>query len=725
MKKMLLPLLFLFSGFIFGQTGQKITLEDIYVNRKFSARGKPEMISMKDGVNYCLVRNDSLNVYDYENGKLFRTVLTSGELIPQGDTVAIDMGNFEFSQNEKLILFSTDEETIYRYSTQANYFIFDLNARKLISLSDNGKQRLATISPDESGVVFVRDNNLFFKDLKTMKESRITSDGKVNGIINGAPDWVYEEEFGFTKAFEWSPDGRRLLYYRFDESNVKEYTLTTYGELYPEQTRYKYPKAGENNSVVTLHCWDKGSGSTVKIDVGTDPDIYIPRIKWTSSPDVLAFYRLNRHQNKLEILLAKAATGTSEVICTEENKYYVEINDDWRFLNDGKGFILTSEKDGFNHIYHYDMNGKLVRQLTSGNYEVSEILGVDEKSGVIYFRSTESLPVDRYICSVSVDGKKRSLITPQKGTHRAEFSSNYQFFIHTFSDINTPPIVSVNRASGKEIRVIQDNRRLKEQLEQYSLASPEFFSFRTSGGVELNGWILKPADFDPSVKYPVLLTVYGGPGSQTVLNSWSAISMWNRLLAQEGIIIASVDNRGTGGRGEAFKKMTYLQLGKYETEDQVEAAKYLGNLSYIDKTRIGIWGWSYGGFMVLSCLTQGAEYFSTGVAVAPVTNWRYYDNIYTERFMRTPAENKGGYESNSPTSHAGKMKGKLLLIHGLADDNVHAQNSYDFMNAMVKANNYFEMQFYPNCNHFLNTGKNTVFHLYTRMTDFILKNFQP
>ena len=725
MKKILFLFFLLSSGFILGQSDQKITLEDIYVNRKFSARGKPDMISMKDGVNYCIARNDSLNVYDYENGKLVKTILTSGDLIPQGDTSSIGLENFELSENENLILFATDEETIYRYSTQARYFIYEVRTKKLISLSDKGKQRLASVSPNESGVVFVRDNDLFFKDLKTLKEVQVTSDGKVNEIINGAPDWVYEEEFGFTKGFEWSPDGRKLLYYRFDESKVKEYMLTTYGELYPEQTRYKYPKAGENNSVVTLHCWDRSSGRTVKVDVGSDPDIYIPRIKWTSNPDVVAFYRLNRHQNKLEILLAKGADGSSNVIYTEENKCYVEINDDWHFLNDGKSFILTSEKDGYNHIYHYDLKGKLIRQITSGNFEVSEILGIDEKQGLIYFRSTESSPTDRYVCSVSIDGKRKSVITPSKGTNRAEFSSTYKYFIHTFSDINTPPRVTVNRASGEEIRIIQDNSRLKEQLKKYSLSDPGFFTLKTSEGVELNGWMLKPSNFDPSKKYPVLLTVYGGPGSQTVLNSWGAVSMWNRLLAQEGIIIVSVDNRGTGGRGEAFKKITYLQLGKYETLDQVEVAKYLGNLPFVDKNMIGVWGWSFGGFMVLSCLTQGAEYFSTGVAVAPVTNWRYYDNIYTERFMRTPDENKEGYESNSPIAHSDKLKGKLLLIHGMADDNVHAQNSYDFMNATVKANKYIDMQFYPNCNHFINTGKNTVYHLYSRMTDFILKNLHP
>jgi len=722
MKKLLILLFLLPAWYTFSQTGNKLTLEDIYVNRKFSSRGVTGLKSMKNGDEYCLLKKDSLNIYEYVTGKLTRTLVTSGKLIPAGDTVPIEMGNYELSNDETKILFATHEEAIYRHSTIASYYVYNIVSGKLTALSQNGKQRLASFSPDGTKVVFVRDNNIFIRELNTDKEIRITNDGKINAIINGACDWVYEEEFGFSKAFEWSPDSKKLAWYRFDESKVKEYQLTMYGDLYPEHSKYKYPKAGEDNSIVTLSIWNTDSGKTTGIDIGKETDSYIPRIKWTTDPEVISFYRLNRHQNKLELLLAQAETGISKVIYTEENKCYIEINDHLTFLGNGKEFLLSSEKDGFRHIYLYDMSGKLVRQLTTGNFEVLALKGVDEKNGLVYFQSTEISPLNKDMYSVTLDGKTRTRLSKQDGTTSAEFSKNFMYYVNRWSDVNTPSRITINKANGEEIRVLQDNSRLKDLLKQYPVSKTEFFSFKTSENIELNGWVLKPADFDPSKKYPVLFTVYGGPGSQTVLNSWGSVSLWDQYLAQHGIIVVSVDNRGTGGRGEAFKKMTYLQLGKYETIDQIEAAKYFGTLPYVDKSRIGMWGWSFGGYMSLSCLTKGADYFSMAVAVAPVTNWKYYDNIYTERFMRTPKENEEGYESNSPINHANQLKGKLLIIHGTADDNVHTQNSYDFVTALVDANKQFDMQFYPNCNHYINSGKNTTIHLYNRMTEYILKN---
>ena len=722
MKKLLILLFLLPAWNTFSQTANKLTLEDIYVNHKFSSRGVTGLKSMKSGDEYCLLKKDSLNIYEYATGKLTRALVTSGKLIPAGDTGAIEMGNYELSNDETKILFATHEEAIYRHSTIASYYVYNIVSGKLTALSQNGKQRLASFSPDGTKVVFVRDNNIFIRELNTDKEIRITNDGKINAIINGACDWVYEEEFGFSKAFEWSPDSKKLAWYRFDESKVKEYQLTMYGDLYPEHSKYKYPKAGEDNSIVTLSIWNTDSGKTTGIDIGKETDSYIPRIKWTTDPEVISFYRLNRHQNKLELLLAQAETGISKVIYTEENKCYIEINDHLTFLGNGKEFLLTSEKDGFRHIYLYDMSGKLVRQLTTGNFEVLALKGVDEKNGLVYFQSTEISPLNKDMYSVTLDGKTRTRLSKQDGTTSAEFSKNFMYYVNRWSDVNTPSRITINKANGEEIRVLQDNSRLKDLLKQYPVSRTEFFSFKTSENIELNGWVLKPADFDPSKKYPVLFTVYGGPGSQTVLNSWGSVSLWDQYLAQHGIIVVSVDNRGTGGRGEAFKKMTYLQLGKYETIDQIEAAKYFGTLPYVDKSRIGMWGWSFGGYMSLSCLTKGADYFSMAVAVAPVTNWKYYDNIYTERFMRTPKENEEGYESNSPINHANQLKGKLLIIHGTADDNVHTQNSYDFVTALVDANKQFDMQFYPNCNHYINSGKNTTIHLYNRMTEYILKN---
>ncbi len=431
---------------------------------------------------------------------------------------------------------------------------------------------------------------------------------------------------------------------------------------------------------------------------------------------------MNRHQNKLELLLSDAGTGISHVIYTEESKTYIEINDHWHFLKNNSVFLLTSEKSGFRHIYVYTIDGKPLWQLTSGNWEVTDIAGVDEENNKLYYVSTEASPLERNVYSISLDGNNKTCLTPKKGTNIPEFSSKCIYFINRWSELNTPPVITVYKSDGTEIRMLQDNAKLKETLKDYRFGKAEFFTFQTPDGLELNGWMLKPTGFDSLKKYPVLFSIYGGPGSQTVINSWGAVSSWDQLLAQNGILIVSVDNRGTGARGEDFKKCTYLQLGKYETLDQIEAAKYLGSLSYVDRDRIGMWGWSFGGYMTLSCMTMGADYFKMGVAVAPVTNWKYYDNIYTERFMRTPKENPQGYESNSPINHADGLKGKLLIIHGMADDNVHTQNSIDFITALITANKQFDMQFYPNSNHGIYTGKNTTFHLYSRMTEYILEN---
>ncbi len=736
LKSVLSVFLLVIQTMTMAQVEKKtITLEDIFKNRKFSSKGAGGLQSMNDGDHFCQLKKDSLNVYEYATGKLSGTLVTSKKLIPPGDTVAIPMGSFEFSDDETKILFATDDEAIYRRSSKANYYIYDLKNEKLFPLSKKGKQRLATFSPDGTKIAFVRDNNLFIKDMsiglilaggkqdgdETGIEYQVTTDGRINEIIIGATDWVYEEEFEFSKAFCWSPDGARIAFYRFDERNVKEYQLTYYGDLYPEQYKYKYPKAGEDNSLVNIYLYDLKSKKTIPVDIGKETDIYVPRIMWTEDASTLALYRMNRHQSKLDMLLADAATGTSKVVYTEENKYYIEINDHWHFFKNKKEFLLSSEKDGYRHLYLYDVNGKLIRQLTQGTWDVIDVLGVDEKNGWVYYSSAQPTPMDKDICAVSLDGQKRLKLNKRTGGNSADFSKNFAWHVGRWSDVNTPPYTAVYRTDGDEVRLLQDNSKLKETMKTYQFSKAEFFKFTTSEGIELNGLMVKPPDFDPAKKYPVLFTIYGGPGSQTVNNSWGTVSAWNQLWAQRGIIVVSVDNRGTGGRGEEFKKCTYLQLGKYETLDQVEAAKYLSTLDYVDKGRIGMWGWSFGGYLTLSCLTKGADYFSFGVAVAPVTNWKYYDNIYTERFMRTPQENKEGYEDNSPVNHADKLKGKLLIICGMADDNVHPQNSYDMVTALVAADKQFESQFYPNSNHGIYTGKNTSFHLYKRMTDFILE----
>ncbi len=725
MKLISLILTAIFCFQLFGQsqtTDKELSLDDIFKSRKFRSEGVYGIHPVNNGEMYAQLVNDSLNLYGFKDGSFKSNVVSSAQLVPEGDTTPISMRRYTLSPNEKKILFATETERIYRHSSKSAYYVYDLASASLKVLSENGKQQLADFSPDARKVAFVRDNNLYVTDLQNNTEMAITSDGKFNHIINGTTDWVYEEEFGFTKAFFWSPDGKNIAYYKFDESDVKEFHMTMWGELYPEANNFKYPKAGEDNSVVNIFIHNLETGNTTSVNIGEETDIYIPRIKWTQDPNVLSVQWMNRLQNELKILLADAETGETETVYHESNKYYIDITDDLTFLKDGEHFVFTSEQDGYNHIYLFDMLGNLEQQITSGDWDVSRFYGIDEKKGIVYYSSSESSPLNREVYSIKLNGTGKKKLSEQNGTNSARFSKNFKYYINTWSDATNPSLITVHNHKAKKLRTMVTNEKLKETVDEYNFSKKEFFSFNTADGSDLNGWMIKPPDFDPTKKYPVLMYVYGGPGSQTVRNSWGGGNTWYQMLAQKGLIIVSVDNRGTGARGEEFKKMTYLQLGKYETMDQIEAAKHLGSLDYVDKERIGIWGWSYGGYMSTSCLAKGADYFSMAIAVAPVTNWRYYDNIYTERFMRTPQENPDGYDDNSPINHVDKIKGKLLLMHGTADDNVHVQNSVDLVTALVDANVQFDMQFYPNSNHGIYTGKNTSYHLYTRMTEFILDN---
>jgi len=712
------------SNYSLAQSEYKeITLEDIWARYLFLPKLVNGIESMNDGKHFCVLeRGNSIDEYSYEDGKKTRTIVSSDQMVPDGKDEGIRINSYTFSSDETKILIATETEQIYRHSSKSSFYIWDIAKKQILALSDGGKQRLATFSPDGSKMAFVRGNNLFIKDIVSNKEEQITNDGLDRHIINGTTDWVYEEEFAFTKALFWSPDGAKLAYYRFDESNVKEFWMTTWGDLYPEFYKFKYPKTGENNSLVTIHIYDLNTKTTKAADIGTEKDQYIPRILWTKSKDKLAILRMNRHQNKLEILLADANSGESKVIYTEENKYYIDVTDDYTFLNNQKHFLITSEKDGYNHIYLYDMDGNLVKQITKGNWDVVEFCGIDEDDEKIYYKSVESSFKNRDLYVIGVDGKGKTRLSKKVGDNDVEFSKTFDYYINTWSDANTPPVVTVNDNSGKIIREIQGNKEFAELVKQYNFTTCEFFDFKTEQGVELYGWMIKPPDFNKNNRYPVFMYFYGGPGDQKVVNTWGYFNFaWFQMLAQKGYIVVCVDNRGTGGRGEEFKKQTYLELGKLETIDQIEVAKYLGTLNYVDKDRIGVFGWSYGGYLSTLCMTKGADYFKAGIAVAPVTNWRYYDNIYTERFMRTPQENASGYDDNSPINFVSSLKGKYLLVHGTGDDNVHVQNSYDLVSALVNANKQFEMQFYPNKNHGIYGGY-TRLHLYRRMTDFILDN---
>ncbi len=734
MKKIFyLSLAFLLLGgqLAFAQSEKKdVNLRDLWTNYKLYPKTVHGIVSLNNGKQYTEIKHGSIVVYDYETGDSVRTLVNGKILIPKGEKTPIHIGNFSVNKEETKFIFPTQTEQIYRHSRISYDYIWDTKTQKLTPLSDKGKQRLADFSPDGTKVAFVRDNNIFIKDLKTGKEKQITFDGKKNNIINGTCDWVYEEEFSFTKAFFWSPDGKEIAFYHFDESKVKQYTLPFYHgnkSAYPEEYTYKYPVAGENNSIVQIYTYNLASGKTVKMDVGKNTDQYIPRIKWTLQSGQLAIERLNRLQNHLDILIADASTGETKVIYTEDNKYYIDITDDLTFLPDGQHFLMTSEKEGYNSIYLCSMNGKKEKKLTKGNWDVTKVYGYNANRKLVYFQAANTSPLDRNILAVNLRGKIRKIST-RTGTNDGNFSKSFDYYINTWSDANTPPYITVNDSYGKVIRVLQDNKAFIKKMAQYNLSKQEFFTlqspeFKLPDGkqIALNAWIIKPPHFDPNKKYPVLMYVYGGPGIQTVNNSWGWSNyFWFEMLAEKGIVVISVDNRGTGARGELFKKMTYLQLGKYEIADQIEAAKLIKKFPYVDSTRVGIFGWSYGGFMASLAITKGAGVFSMAVAVAPVTNWRCYDNIYTERYMRTPKVNLEGYDNNSPLKYVNNIKGHYLLIFGSGDDNVHPINSMSMITALVSANKQFDLMVYPNKNHGI-YGGNTRYHLYTKMTDFILK----
>jgi len=720
MKYSILFLLCLPAFFVSAQT-KPITVEDIWKDYTFYARSVPGFNFQKDGRHYTRKEEDKVVQYDLLTGAKTKVLLDAKTLSSTGDFDQT-FNRYSFSNNEGKMLLSSNLESIYRHSTKGNFYVLDRKSKELSPLGRKEKMSLATFSPDERKVAFVRDNNLFSKDLESKETRQITSDGKVNEIINGMADWVYEEEFGKTKAFAWSPNGDQLAFVRYDETEVKEFIMTIHNDdAYPEYQKFKYPKVGEENSKVSVHVFNFSTGKVVKMDLGEMNDQYVPRIKWTHDNHGLVVFKMNRHQNKLKLLLADSRTGETKTLLEEANDYYIDITDDLKFLKDKKYFVWTSEKSGFNHIYLYDMTGKLVRQITNGNYDVTRLYGVDEVNKMVYFQAAEQSPLERQIYSVDMDGKNKKNLTPASGTNSAQFSSTFDYFVNTFSTANTPPTFTVYDRSGKEIRVIEDNKKLIKVQGDYGTQEVVFSKIKNAAGDELNAWTVKPPNFDPSKKYPVFMYVYGGPGSQTVKNSYGGNNYWwFQMLAQKGYIVVSVDNRGTGARGEKFKKMTYQQLGKFETEDQIAVAKYLASQSYVDGDRIGIFGWSYGGYMSSLAILKGNDVFKTAIAVAPVTNWKWYDTIYTERYMRTDDENPEGYKENSPVYFADQLKGNYLLVHGNADDNVHFQNSAEMANALIKANKQFDTYFYPNRNHGI-FGNNARLHLYTKMTNFLLE----
>ena len=720
-------LFFIFFGAFISASSQ-LSNELIWASGTFYPKTIKGINPSEDGKYYTSIERDKSKIeivkYDYSSNNKVATLFSN-----------ISFNKFEFSDyklsnDQNWLLLFNSKESIYRRSSKSFYYIYDIQNNLLQPLADSilGKQRLASFSPDNRKIAYVRNNNIYYTYLVDTLEIPVTSNGKINELINGATDWVYEEEFSIHKGFFWSPDGSKIAYYVFDERDVKQFEMEIYDNLYPSQYKFKYPKAGEDNSLIAVKVFDLDNLKTFDFDIGKNPDIYIPRIIWSKGNNELIVFKMNRLQNKLELLSGKFNNQNNpnsgvniKKIYSETSSTYIDIHDNTFFISKDE-FIWTSEKNGFNHIYLVNYSNNTEKRLTSGKWDVTNVYGFSSKDQTIYFQAAKSSPTEREIYSLNLNSNQLNEISKLKGTNDADFSTNFQYFINTHSDANHPFTFTLNNKNGEILKVLEENKNLNKKMKKFDLVEKTFFKILNEDGLDLNAWIMKPKVLDTVKKHPLLMFVYGGPGINTVNNSWSWMNyFWFQYLVKKGFIVVSVDSRGTGYRGKEFKHSTYLQLGKLETEDQIFAAKKLGELNYIDENNIGIFGWSYGGYMSSLCISKGAEVFNSAIAVAPVTNWRFYDNIYTERFMRTPEENGDNYDVNSPINHVGKIKGNYLLIHGTADDNVHFQNSMEMVNSLVKSNIEFDFFAYPNKNHGISGGY-TRLHLYNKMTNFLIDN---
>ncbi|MCP4975336.1 MAG: S9 family peptidase [Maribacter sp.] len=718
-KRFILLLFFIGLSMLTFAQEKKITIEEIYQGG-FRTSGLDVLRSMKDGEHYTILnrnkstKSTSIDKYDYKTLEKVETIVNSAdnEAIPS-------FNSYTFSEDESKILLATEIESIFRRSTLGVFYVYDIASKSIVKVSEDKIQE-PLLSPNSSQVAYVLKNNLYIFDISSKTTRQLTTDGVKNKIINGITDWVYEEEFAFVRAFAWNSNGTKIAYLRFDETNVPEFSMDVYGTgLYQTQNAFKYPKAGENNSVVSLHMYDVASNESKKVDLGNP--YYIPRIKWMNNANYLSVQTLNRHQNHLMLIEVYAKDNSVRLLLEEKAKTYLDITDNLTFLHDDN-FIWTSEQDGWNHIYLYSKEGPLMNQVTKGDWEVTDYYGYDQKKDKIYYQSTENGSINRGVYGIGSNGKKKKGLVVQTGTNAADFSTDFTYFINTYSSASSPYRYTLHKAlKGEKIKDIKDNQSLIEKLKGYDIATKEFSTLAINGN-DLNMYMIKPNDFDATKQYPLLLFQYSGPGSQSVANRWGgANDYWHQMLASEGYIVACVDGRGTGLKGRDFKKITQKELGKYEVEDQIAAAKKLSELSYIDENRTGIWGWSYGGFMSTNCILKGNDVFETAIAVAPVTSWRFYDTIYTERFMLTPEENPSGYDDNSPFNYPELLKGKYLLVHGSGDDNVHVQNTMRMVEALIQANKPFEWAIYPDKNHGI-SGGNTRLHLFNKMTEFIKDN---
>jgi len=706
----------------------QLELKDI-ARGEFRGKTMGSVVPMADGETYARLQDGGRRIvkYAFKTGKETATLFDAATV--KGGTLE-RVEDFSVSPDGKRLLLQTETNSIYRRSLTARYYVYTVEDNSIVALSDGGPQQTPLFSPDGQRVAFVREGNIFLVNLQGGNaEVQVTHDGRRNAIINGIPDWVNEEEFGHNRAMVFTADGQQLVWVRYDEEQVREFSFPLYKGLKPEREEfssypgsytYKYPIAGEQNARCTVWSYDIASQEKRQLQVPMADDDYIPRLKTTRQSEHVMVYTLNRHQNCLRLYSVNALSATSKLLIEEKVDKYVREEVIGGIQLTDNHILMPSDRSGFMHLYLYDMNGRLLRQIDDGNYEVSSVYGYDESTGNTYFASHEKGATEQQIWVVRKNGK-RECLTPDAGWHTATFSKNFQYFIHSWSDLNTPAVYSISNARGKTLTTLIDNKALQEKLGKYTLGRRELFTLTTSEGIELNGWVVKPADFDATKQYPVVMYQYGGPGNQQVRNAWAVGmaaqgGMMEQYLCQQGFICVCVDNRGTGGRGADFEKCTYLKLGQLEARDQVEAALWLGQQPYVDKERIGIWGWSFGGFNTLMAMSEGRGVFCAGIAIAPPTSWRYYDTIYTERYMRTPKENAQGYD-DSPISRADRLHGALLLCHGMADDNVHFRNTAEYTEALVQADKDFRQLVYTNRNHSI-AGGNTRNHLYRQCVEF-------
>jgi dipeptidyl-peptidase-4 len=691
--------------------------------------GSPDFVSdlvdiawTSDGKAYTAIEeNASGNTDLYRVDALTGTkavVVRGADLVPPGAVKPVAIEQYQFSGDGSKLLIFTNSARVWRENTKGTFFVWDLTARRLTPVSTRpGYQQFAKFSPDGRRVAFVRDNNIYVTDLATGDETAVTRDGGEN-VINGTSDWVYEEELNLRDAFRWSPDGRRIAFWRLDQTAIRPFYLLNQDSLYPSLVPVRYPKAGTPNSELKIGVVEISTGRTSWIELGPDKDIYVAAMDFADAPDQLWLTRLNRHQNRLDLLMADATSGAARVIMTDADSAWVDANQP-RWIDGGKQFLFVSERDGNDQVYLFDRGGSLVRRVTPGGWDVQDVYGVDEKSRVLYFSGAIEGPLGRQLLRVGLDGKGLARISTDPGTHGAAFAPTFALYVETYSQAGVPPVQTLRRSDGTLVRTIASNAKLREKVSGLGLNRPEFITVKTPDGVELNAWIIKPKGFDPARRYPLLMNVYGGPGSQTVTDSWGGANyLWHQMLAQDGYLVASVDNRGTGGRGAKFMKQTYLHLGRYESTDQIAGARWFAAQPYVNPDRIGIWGWSYGGYMTSLSMFRGAGVFKAALAVAPVTDWRFYDTIYTERYMRTPQENAAGYDESAPLMYADSLRGSFLLVHGTGDDNVHVQNSERLVERLEAANKQFDMRIYPNKTHSI-AGGTTRENLYGLFTSWL------